>query len=130
MQERRDPVAEMEERRAKERELIRDSLPRGRDVCLNNFYFIDFQSLVEIPDREEIRFLPCEVAIVEYSLHSGHTKHYHKFIDPGRLEQCTHTLVCVCVCVCVCACTFVCVCVCVCVRERERERENYSCWHL
>ena len=85
MQERRDPVAEMEERRAKEKQLIKESFHNGKDVCLQNFYFIDFQSLYEIADREDIRYLPCEVAIVEYSLHSGHSKHFHKFIDPGML---------------------------------------------
>ena len=78
-------MAEKEERRGKEKELIRASFQRGKDVCLQSFYFIDFQSLFEVPDRDDIRFLPCEVAIVEYSLHSGHCKHLHKFIDPGRL---------------------------------------------
>ena len=77
----------MEERRAKEKEMIRASFRRGKDVCLQSFYFIDFQSLYEVPDRDDIRFLPCEVAIVEYSLHSGHCKHLHKFIDPGRLTS-------------------------------------------
>ena len=75
----------MEKRRAREKELIRESFRGGKDVCLQNFYFIDFQSLYEIPDREDIRYLPCEVAVLEYSLHSGHTKHYHKFIDPGEI---------------------------------------------
>ena len=78
-------MVEMEERRAKEKELIRASFRRGKDVCLQSFYFIDFQSLYEVPDRDDIRFLPCEVAIVEYSLYSGHCKHLHKFIDPGKL---------------------------------------------
>lgn len=78
-------MAEMEERRAREKGLIKASFDSGRDVCLQNFYFIDFQSLYEISDREDIKYLPCEVAVVEYSLHSGHTKHYHKFIDPGKV---------------------------------------------
>ena len=78
-------MADMEKRRAREKELIKESFHSGKDVCLQNFYFIDFQSLYEIPDKEDIRYLPCEVAVGEYSLHSGHTKHYHKFIDPGEV---------------------------------------------
>ena len=74
----------MVERRGTETELIRASFHSGKDVCLQKFYFIDFQSLYEVPDREDIRYLPCEVAVVEYSLHSGHSKHLHKFIDPGK----------------------------------------------
>lgn len=75
----------MEERRLKERDLIRMSFRDGKDVCLQTFYFIDFQSLYEVPDKEDIRYLPCEVAMSEYSLYSGHSKHLHKFIDPGEL---------------------------------------------
>ena len=85
VQERRDLVAEMAERRSMEAELIKASFPSGKDVCLQKFYFIDFQSLYEVPDREDIRYLPCEVGVVEYSLHSGHSRHLHKFVDPGEV---------------------------------------------
>ena len=85
-QERRDHAAEMEERRSKERETLRKSLPSGRDVVLETFYFMDFQSLCEMP-KEEYKYLPCEVAVVEYTMHSGILRNFHKFVDPGARES-------------------------------------------
>lgn len=82
-QERRDYAAEMDVRRERERETLRNSFPPGRDVVLEKFYFIDFQSLCEIP-KEEYKYLPCEVAVVEYTMHSGILRNFHKFIDPGE----------------------------------------------
>ncbi len=52
-------------------------------VSLETFYFLDFQSLCEIPERENDRFMPCEMAVAKYSLNSGIQKTMHKFIDPG-----------------------------------------------
>ena len=50
------------------------------------FYFIDIQSLCKIIEKEEAKFQPCEIAVVEYSLHSGISKSFHRFIDPGEEE--------------------------------------------
>ena len=54
------------------------------EVALDKFFFVDIQSLCEIPEKEDEQFLPCELAAVEYSLHSGIHKSTHRFIDPGR----------------------------------------------
>ena len=53
-------------------------------MMLTKFYFIDIQSLCEISERPEARYQPCEIALVEYSLHSGITRSYQRFIDPGE----------------------------------------------
>ena len=76
----------MEERQRREKEIIRASLTFGSAVMLTKFYFIDIQSLCEIIEKEEARFQPCEIALVEYSLHSGISKSFHRFIDPGEEE--------------------------------------------
>ena len=73
----------MEERRRHESELIRASFPPGKAVSLTKFYLVDIQSLCEIPDKKAERFLPCELAAIEFSLHSGVHKSLHKFIHPG-----------------------------------------------
>lgn len=85
LSERRDTASEMEERRHKERQIISSSLTAGSAVMLTKFYFIDIQSLCEISERPEARYQPCEIALVEYSLHSGITRSYQRFIDPGPL---------------------------------------------
>ena len=87
-QERRDLASEMEERRRRERDIIGSSLTRGRAVMLTKFYFIDIQSLCEIRERAEARFQPCEMALVEFSLHSGITRSYRRFIEPGTVSLC------------------------------------------
>lgn len=87
LSERRDLAAEMEERRRREVELMKLSFPPGKDVALEKFIFVDIQSLCDIPDKEDERFLPCEVAAVEFSLHSGIHKSTHKFIDPGPIPM-------------------------------------------
>ena len=85
-QERRDLVAEMEERRRHEKEIMRASFPAGKAVSLQKFYMVDIQSLCEIPERDQTTYLPCELAAIEFSLHSGVHKSLHKFIDPGKPE--------------------------------------------
>ncbi len=73
----------MSERRAKEKELIRSSLPPGIAAVDQNYYFIDFQSLCEISIKGDKQYLPCEIAVVEFSLMSGMKRKLQKFIDPG-----------------------------------------------
>lgn len=80
----------MAERRRKEREIIKKSLPPGSKVSLEKFFFIDIQSLCDIKRMDETHFLPCEVSIVEYSLHSGVQRFFHRFIDPGLFSTCIH----------------------------------------
>ena len=59
-------------------------VPSSTDVILEKFYFVDIQSLCEIRDNDEARFLPCELAIVEYSIAAGISANYHCFVDPGK----------------------------------------------
>lgn len=47
------------------------------------FHFGHLNYLVNT-DQKDNEWLPCEVAIVKFSLVSGITEHYHQFIDPGR----------------------------------------------
>ena len=82
-QERHDLAAEMEERRRHESELLRASFPPAKTVSWTKFYLVDIQSLCEIPEKKAERFLPCELAAIEFSLHSGVHKSLHKFIHPG-----------------------------------------------
>lgn len=82
-QERRDHVTDMIERRKKEREIIKKSLPPLLKLPLEKFYFVDVQSLCDIKHLEDVEYLPCEVAITEYTLHSGSQRSFHQFIDPG-----------------------------------------------
>ena len=74
----------MTERRSKEKELIKSALPPGRAAANESFFFVDFQSLCEMSINGEKRYLPCEVALVEFSLVSGVKRKLHKFIDPGK----------------------------------------------
>ena len=82
-QECHDLAAEMEERRRHESELLRASFPPAKAVSWTKFYLVDIQSLCEIPEKKAERFLPCELAAIEFSLHSGVHKSLHKFIHPG-----------------------------------------------
>lgn len=84
MQERRDTAAEFEERRKKERGFISSSLSTGSTVMFTKFYFIDILSLCEINEKPGAKYQPCEIAIVEFSLHSGVMRSYQRFIDPGE----------------------------------------------
>ena len=77
-------VFEMEERRRRERQIIQGSLTEGSAVMLTNFFFIDIQSLCEISDKPHARFQPCEIALVDFTLHSGICRTFHRFIDPGE----------------------------------------------
>ena len=54
------------------------------DVALIKFYFIDILPLCDLKDVERDRFIPCEMAILEYSLVHGIHKSVHHFVDPGE----------------------------------------------
>jgi protein maelstrom len=43
-----------------------------------------FMSLCDMPDD---KFMPCEMAIAEYSLRNGIIRSFHKYIDPGNLPD-------------------------------------------
>ena len=49
---------------------------------------IGFMSLCDMPDD---KFMPCEMAITEYSLRNGIIRHFHKFIDPGNMHDLQYT---------------------------------------
>ncbi|XP_069744630.1 protein maelstrom homolog isoform X2 [Narcine bancroftii] len=53
------------------------------DACDEIFHFISFLSLADLPSNCEQRFLPCEMACVEYSMKKGIIDEFHCFIDPG-----------------------------------------------
>lgn len=84
VQDRRDTASEFEERRQREQEVISSSLKTGSHVMLTKFYFIDIQSLCEINEKPDAKYQPCEIALVEFSLHSGVMRSYQRFIDPGE----------------------------------------------
>ncbi len=84
-QDRRDKGAEMSERRSKEKEIIISGFSPGMAAADQNYYFIDFQSLCEISIKGEKHYLPCEVALVEFSLKLGAKRKFQKFIDPGTV---------------------------------------------
>lgn len=78
-----DPVAELNKRRLGEQRAMRSSWPPGKEVAKEKFYFINIQYLCK---TEEDEYLPCEIAIIEYSIESGITKKLHRFIEPGRIK--------------------------------------------
>nr|XP_006821431.1 PREDICTED: protein maelstrom homolog [Saccoglossus kowalevskii] len=86
LSERIDPVAINEKRRRDERKNVSGKWPDGEGVCLETFYMIDIQSLCnkELPMEQcnGMRYLPCEIACVEFSLNAGIHKSWHKFIEP------------------------------------------------
>ncbi|XP_070556218.1 protein maelstrom homolog isoform X2 [Ptychodera flava] len=85
--ERIDPVAVNERRRREERQKVKENWPKGEGVVFETFFMIDVQSLCasELKEAEMIRYLPCEIACVEYSLNLGIQKAWHKFIEPPQI---------------------------------------------
>ena len=56
-------------------------------MILTKFYLLDILPLCEFKDLEKDRFIPCEMAIVEFSLAHGIHKSIHHFVDPGRVTR-------------------------------------------
>ena len=56
------------------------------EAILTKLYLFDIQPLCELKDLEKERWLPCEMAIVEYSFEHGIHRSLHKFIDPGMIN--------------------------------------------
>lgn len=54
------------------------------DVILQKFYFLDIQALCELKELKKERWLPCEMAVVEFSLAYGIHRSIHQFIHPGN----------------------------------------------
>lgn len=52
------------------------------DITEELFYFVDVQTLCKTPDD---KYLPVEIAVIEYSLKDGITKVYHEFLKPGDI---------------------------------------------
>ena len=50
------------------------------EAAQEKFYFINIQYLCK---TEEEEYLPCEIALIEYSIGKGITKKLHRFIEPG-----------------------------------------------
>ena len=48
------------------------------------FYLLDIQPLCHLKDVEKDKYLPCEMAVLEYSLANGIHTSVHHFIDPGK----------------------------------------------
>lgn len=42
---------------------------------------IGFMSLCDMSDD---KYMPCEIAVAEFSLRRGIQRNFHKFIDPGK----------------------------------------------
>ncbi|XP_041373037.1 protein maelstrom homolog [Gigantopelta aegis] len=78
---RKDPMKEMEKRHKRERQAVVAPWV-GKDIMDEVFYFINFQILC---CTEDGHYLPCEMAILEYSLRKGIIRHYHKFVCPGAI---------------------------------------------
>ncbi|KAL3863456.1 hypothetical protein ACJMK2_005210 [Sinanodonta woodiana] len=79
---RKDPYAEQEKKKTRERKEVRSKWPPGKELANETFYFINFQTLCE---TEEGEFLPAEIAVIEYSIKKGIIKHLHRFIEPGSI---------------------------------------------
>ncbi len=54
------------------------------DIVLLKFYLLDIQPLCHLKDVEKDKYLPCEMALLEYSLAKGIHQSVHHFIDPGN----------------------------------------------
>lgn len=74
----------MLQRRERECQEIAALLPLGKRVTLENFWLIDVQSLCHIPHKSDSKYLPCEIAVVCYSLNEGVKSKFHRFILPGQ----------------------------------------------
>jgi len=72
------------EKSVQECELIRALLQPGRQVALQTFVFVDIQSLCRIPSKPDQKYLPCELAVVKYSISEGVLSKLHCFIKPGK----------------------------------------------
>ncbi|XP_067936684.1 protein maelstrom-like [Watersipora subatra] len=54
-----------------------------RDITEELFHFIDVQSLCKTSDG---RYMPVEIAVIEFSLKDGIKKAYHQFLKPGEIQ--------------------------------------------
>ena len=82
---RRDVPSQMVARRRREREQLKASLTLGDAIKNKRFIFLDILPLCEFVDLNEDRFIPCEMAAVEYSIAHGIHRSMHMFIDPGPI---------------------------------------------
>ena len=78
--------------------VIRSMLPSGRTVILKNFFLIDIQYVCYIENNPKKKYLPCEIAVVKYSLSDGVITDYHSFCKPGNYHEqqlCVASILCV-----------------------------------
>lgn len=71
------------QKRARECEAIGALLPAGKRATLEDIWLIDIQSLCHIPNKDDCKYLPCELGVVRYSLNQGIQSKFHRFIRPG-----------------------------------------------
>ncbi|KAK6173461.1 hypothetical protein SNE40_016906 [Patella caerulea] len=76
-----NPAEVNEKRRQKERREVTAKWT-GKDITEEKFYFIHFQTLCKTENGD---YLPCEMAVIEYSLIKGITKKFHRFVEPGQM---------------------------------------------
>uniref|UniRef100_A0A336KZF2 CSON001911 protein n=1 Tax=Culicoides sonorensis TaxID=179676 RepID=A0A336KZF2_CULSO len=87
------PISEVrreeEEKRAKEEaqkqavvKLIQDAV-RHNKLDTNPFYILSFNYFLKEPNN--LKYYPCELGIVRFSIANGITKKYHSLINPGTL---------------------------------------------
>jgi len=74
--------AEKDRKKAREQEIhaLRSTWGPGNDLIKERFQLIHFEYFVKT--RENV-YLPCEVALLEFSLEEGIIRKYNSFIDPG-----------------------------------------------
>lgn len=80
---RKDEYTELDKRRLKEKKDIIKDWPEGKDLKKVAFHFIHFHTLCPVEEPKDC--LPCEIAVIEYSIERGITKQLHRFIEPGQI---------------------------------------------
>jgi protein maelstrom len=85
--ERRDYFLENEERRRRKNEEMKREITIDKNIPLYKFYFLDIQGFCELKELKRDRWLPCEIAIAEFSLIHGIHTTFHQFVDPGPIPM-------------------------------------------
>lgn len=83
----REAQEEESTRREREQEYALSRWPVSNvELMQQRFYLVHFQYCCELHNANQPReWLPVEVAIIEWSLASGISRRFHRFIDPGEV---------------------------------------------
>lgn len=57
------------------------------DVINQTFFFLDILPQCELKDSTSDRWIPCEIAVIAYSLVHGIQQKFHSFIHPGPIPM-------------------------------------------